>query len=1037
MRHSIQKSMTTFSMQVGAAGGLSRLRQIPVAGWVKLAVLVMSFVCVGVTASAQPVIESIAAAGPGQPAIAQRGWAVIEGQSLVGATVEVSVNGVPALSALDGNDIVFQVPVDTPIGGASFVVTVDGIPTNPFNFPVAAYAPVVGTESEDFRQDGSVAGVVSPGEVISSTAITGLGPDPNPQVTLTIGGLPATVTDLQDAGDPFNLPGIYTITYVVPPALAPGQYTGSITVGGVTWTSTETITIGQAVSCGLITGVAAAWPGEGNASDTVRNSDGVALNGVSYSPGFIGSAFDLDGANDTVTIASSPALKRQALTLDAWVHPRSDGDTFDVLGPVIASKDLAGSGVSYGLFGPGSTNHFTAIVDTVAGVRARAESANAFAFGGTYHVTLTWDGSTLRLYVDGTLEGEQDIGPQQIAYDETPLGLGRHPYFATRHFDGLIDEVTLYDRALSPSEIQTIPNSNTACYRVPNDLYVSDSGSGSIIRFDSELGGFLGTFGTTGRRPFGMTCATNGNLLVATQEGNSLVELDNTTGASRGAFATGLALPTAAITGPNGNVFVAEFNANRVVELDGRSGAFLRIVASGISGPHALAFGPNGNLFVSQNDPNVGVVKVDPATASVVNTFPIEGRPRGLLFNPQGRLYITLLSNTVVELDVGTGQTSVLSGGLAGPHGIGLNPAGDLFVANYSASQIARYNPTGGTFEPFATDGLSLPLGLIVGTSSGPCSMSPPTADPGSPYNGVEGDRISLDGGASNEPEGSPLEYAWDLDNDGVPDQTGSPATLHVFTEGQQTVEFTVTDMSGLSDTASTTVTVLDAPPTVDAGPDQTVPEGQTVFVSASLFDPGIYDQHDARIDWGDGSPAQTVPPIDPQGLPNGAIHAGHSYSTPGLYEVTVSGTDINNGAGDADTLIVSYGLANNPFGQEDSPIFSNLPSTSVRFGFSVDIAGDIAVMGAVGDDDAETDQGAAYVFQRNGTNWDLVQRLLVPEPAATDQFGWSAAIGGSTIVVSARLREVPAPARCSPMTCSTAAAQRRFGWTASTSTAG
>ena len=542
-------------------------------------------------------------------------------------------------------------------------------------------------------------------------------------------------------------------------------------------------------------------------------------------------------------------------------------------------------------------------------------------------------------------------------------------------------------------------------------IYVSDSGSGSILRFDGATGELRGTFGTTGPRPFGMTCAPNGNLLVATQEGNTLVELDNSTGASLGAFAAGLALPAAAVTGPNGNVFVAEFNANRVVELDGRSGAFLRIVTAEAIGPLALAFGSNGNLFVSQNLPNDGVVEVDPATGSVVNTFAIAGRPRALLFNPQGRLYITiLLSDTVVDLDVDTGQTSVLSGGLTGPHGIALNPTGDLFVVSSHANQLARYDPSGGTFEPFATDGLSSPLGVIVGTSSGPCSVLPPTADPGGPYNAAEGDVISLNGGASTDPEGFPLEYSWDLDNDSTPDQTGSPATLHVFAEGQQTVELTVTDMSGLSDTASTTVTVIDTPATVHAGPDQTVPEGQGVYVSASFIDPGIFDQHTAQIDWGDGGPPQVVQPIDPQGAASGAVLAGHSYAWPGLYEVSVTVTDIANGAGSSDTLTVNYGLAPNTFGSEP-PIFSDIPQGGAEFGFSADVDGEFAVVGAPADDAPLTDQGDAYVFRRNGANWDLVQRLAVPDLNADDFFGWSVAVSGSTIAVGARGREVPAPA--------------------------
>ena len=74
------------------------------------------------------------------------------------------------------------------------------------------------------------------------------------------------------------------------------------------------------------------------------------------------------------------------------------------------------------------------------------------------------------------------------------------------------------------------------------------------------------------------------------------------------------------------------------------------------------------------------------------------------------------------------------------------------------------------------------------------------------------------------------------------------------------------------------------------------------------------------------------------------------------------------------------------------------------RFGASVSVAGDVAVVGAHWDDDAGLDSGSIYVFQRNagGTNaWGLVRKLIASDAAPGDKFG-RVAVAGDVIVVGA-----------------------------------
>ena len=72
------------------------------------------------------------------------------------------------------------------------------------------------------------------------------------------------------------------------------------------------------------------------------------------------------------------------------------------------------------------------------------------------------------------------------------------------------------------------------------------------------------------------------------------------------------------------------------------------------------------------------------------------------------------------------------------------------------------------------------------------------------------------------------------------------------------------------------------------------------------------------------------------------------------------------------------------------------------RFGRRVAIAGDTAVVGASRDDDASARSGAAYVFTRSGATWTQEAKLIASDGAAGDRFGRSVAIAGDTAMVGA-----------------------------------
>ena len=73
------------------------------------------------------------------------------------------------------------------------------------------------------------------------------------------------------------------------------------------------------------------------------------------------------------------------------------------------------------------------------------------------------------------------------------------------------------------------------------------------------------------------------------------------------------------------------------------------------------------------------------------------------------------------------------------------------------------------------------------------------------------------------------------------------------------------------------------------------------------------------------------------------------------------------------------------------------------HFGISVSVSGDVAVVGAYGDDDNGNGSGSAYVYRFDGTDWVEEAKLLASDGAADDDFGGSVSVSGDVAVVGAR----------------------------------
>lgn len=172
----------------------------------------------------------------------------------------------------------------------------------------------------------------------------------------------------------------------------------------------------------------------------------------------------------------------------------------------------------------------------------------------------------------------------------------------------------------------------------------------------------------------------------------------------------------------------------------------------------------------------------------------------------------------------------------------------------------------------------------------------PPTAVIGPVPAAVdEGSVVAFDGTASYDPDGNPVAYAWAFGDGGG--ATG-PAPAHAFADdGTYAVTLTVGDRY-LSSTAATSVAVRNVPPQLGPPSDATAVIGRRARLDLGSFaDAGVGDGPWAvDVNWGDGTAHTTFTAAG-----TGPLGArAHAYGSPGTYDVTLTVTDKDGGAGTA-----------------------------------------------------------------------------------------------------------------------------------------
>jgi hypothetical protein len=207
-------------------------------------------------------------------------------------------------------------------------------------------------------------------------------------------------------------------------------------------------------------GLVSWWTADGTAADLMQRNDAELVDGTTYAPGMVGQAFDFDGVNDRVQLPDSESLKlTESLSIEAWIKADSLPEQ---QGEILFRGDDRGGLDPYSL----SLQNNGSLRFEVASLNGAASVWAPLPLGQFTHVAGTLDDASgaMRLYLDGVLIS-QITTTQRPFGDLDPasnpgIGIGNHGGAPdTPHnfpFDGLIDELSVYNRALTTEEVQRI-----------------------------------------------------------------------------------------------------------------------------------------------------------------------------------------------------------------------------------------------------------------------------------------------------------------------------------------------------------------------------------------------------------------------------------------------------------------------------------------------------------------------------------------------------------------------------------------------------
>ena len=246
-----------------------------------------------------------------------------------------------------------------------------------------------------------------------------------------------------------NQAGLYSVVVLNPLYNPPGQIISSNAV----------LTVNLPVCSSPPQGMTAWWRAEGNFTDVVDGNNGVNHN-VTFTNGKVGQAFVFNHGVSSISVPASPTLNiggGSGLSIECWIQP----DAFALGGAGAPIVEWDAGTTNYVQFWAGGTL-FASVVDGNGISHTLQSGPGLLDTNHLQHVAFTYDvgSGAAAIYVNGNMAATGNIGtvPPQT---DCAVNIGWSAS-TTNYFGGLMDELSIYNRALLPSEIMAIFNAEYA-----------------------------------------------------------------------------------------------------------------------------------------------------------------------------------------------------------------------------------------------------------------------------------------------------------------------------------------------------------------------------------------------------------------------------------------------------------------------------------------------------------------------------------------------------------------------------------------------
>jgi len=171
-----------------------------------------------------------------------------------------------------------------------------------------------------------------------------------------------------------------------------------------------------------------------------------------YTPSGKGCSLEFNGTNNYVIVNNNFVVNSTSLTISAWFKKIGEGANYECV--LHKSSNTFISSSEYWL-GVDLNDYLTATIGARTGVGwAAGRTTIKATLGVWYYLVASWDGSVVRVYIDGKYIKEYSL----TSYSNltTPTRFGASSNGTTYQFNGFIDDVRIYEQALSSAQIKKL-----------------------------------------------------------------------------------------------------------------------------------------------------------------------------------------------------------------------------------------------------------------------------------------------------------------------------------------------------------------------------------------------------------------------------------------------------------------------------------------------------------------------------------------------------------------------------------------------------